>query len=75
MIELAVFSGLTHPEIASQTRLPLETIKARTRNGMNPLGEKLSFLVGKQESWPLMESLLRICFGIVGGRGFMERKR
>jgi RNA polymerase sigma-70 factor, ECF subfamily len=50
MIELAFFSGLTHSEIAGQTGLPLGTIKARIRNGMNQLREKLSFLDNREPS-------------------------
>jgi RNA polymerase sigma-70 factor (ECF subfamily) len=40
-IEMAFFSGLTHPEIASALQEPLGTVKARIRRGMLKLRDVL----------------------------------
>jgi RNA polymerase sigma-70 factor (ECF subfamily) len=50
VIELAYFDGLTHSEIASQTGLPLGTIKSRIRYAMIQLRQQLSFLGSRQPS-------------------------
>ena len=41
LVALAFFRGLTHEEIASQTRLPLGTVKARIRRGLLKLRDGL----------------------------------
>lgn len=40
-IEMAFFSGLTHPEIAAELQEPLGTVKARIRRGMLKLRDTL----------------------------------
>ncbi|MEO7190779.1 MAG: sigma-70 family RNA polymerase sigma factor [Vicinamibacterales bacterium] len=42
LIELAYFEGLTHVEIAVQTRVPLGTVKTRLRSAMTTLRSALS---------------------------------
>ncbi len=44
-IEMAFFSGLTHPEIAEALKEPLGTIKARIRRGMMKLKDSLQAYV------------------------------
>lgn len=39
LIDLAFFQGLSHTEIASETRLPLGTVKTRLRSGLHRLRE------------------------------------
>lgn len=39
LIELAFFQGMSHGEIADQTRLPLGTVKTRLRTGLQHLRE------------------------------------
>ena len=43
-VELAFFAGLTHGEIASQTGLPLGTVKGRVRLGLRRLRDHLQDL-------------------------------
>ena len=50
VIELAYFDGLTRSEIASQTGLPLGTIKSRIRYAMTELRQQMSFLGDRQSS-------------------------
>lgn len=43
-IELAFFEGLTHPQIAARTGLPLGTVKGRLRLGLRKLRQSLGDL-------------------------------
>jgi RNA polymerase sigma-70 factor (ECF subfamily) len=44
VLEMAFFSGLTHPEIAEALREPLGTVKARIRRGLLKLRDTLATL-------------------------------
>jgi RNA polymerase sigma-70 factor (ECF subfamily) len=46
LAELAFFDGLSHIEIAEQTRIPLDTIKSLIRIGMMRIRELLELQVG-----------------------------
>jgi RNA polymerase sigma-70 factor (ECF subfamily) len=41
LLALAFFRGLTHPEIAADTRLALGTVKSHLRRAMNALRRRL----------------------------------
>ena len=45
LIEAAFFEGYTHRELADRFRLPLGTVKARIRNGMMTMRQRLERLV------------------------------
>ncbi len=49
LIELAFFQGYTHQEIATQTGIPLGTVKTRIRSGMQTLRAHLGF-VGEESN-------------------------
>ena len=49
MIELSVYQGMSHSEIASATEIPVGTVKSHIWRGLNSVRGRLAELEGRSE--------------------------